>query len=648
MASQDTLGVEFVLAIMDHLAHPIFVKDRAFRFVLVNQALCEMIGRSREEIIGTTDYDHFPKSEADFFRKKDTAIFSEGKRIDIEEEPLTDADGNMRYLATTKVPLKSADGELTHLVGIIQDITERKKSDAAMLAARSEAEKATRAKTAFLAHVSHEIRTPMHGILGMTQLLKKSGPSREQEEFIDTIHKSANALLNMLNDILDVSKIESGHFELEHSRFDIEELIFEVLEVMAEKANHKSIELFGGLPEGFPRTLVGDVSRLRQVLLNLVSNAVKFTPHGEVSVDVHLVPSPDGEDIFLFDVSDSGPGIAQEDLPQIFEAYINPGKSHEEGTGLGLSISRQIVEAMGGRIWVNPRNPHGSVFSFEVPLKVASEIVPIPNRSSGSSGNAVVVMENRLSREELAGRLDTMGFSVQAYRDLDAIPSVAPGPGGDALTVFLDTAVMRTQQDWERMPPAWDSAHRKILLRPFGASAAQPIPEGWELLHRPIRPSRLHQMLGHRAEGDADGGASGGPETHQGQLGRVLLVEDNPVSQRVTELLLVKMGYDVTLAPDGQSALKHVRDSDYRAILMDCRLPDIDGFEVTRRIRRGEGKNPEVPILALTASTAAQDKEKCLDAGMDDFLGKPIEWNDLEARLARWARPLPKPSDAGE
>jgi two-component system sensor histidine kinase/response regulator len=639
--SKENVTPDFLHSILDHLAHPVFVKDRAFRFVLVNDALCALMGKSREAILGTTDYDHFPASEADFFREKDEALFASGERVVIEEEPLTDSAGQVLTLSTTKVPYRDDAGEVTLLVGIIQDMTARKKADDELREARGAAEKATRAKSAFLAHVSHEIRTPMHGIMGMTQLLESGHLDAEQKEYVATIHRSTQALMNMLNDILDVSKIEAGHFELDQGKIDTEELIFEVLELMAERSAAKKIELLGIIPADFPRTLVGDASRLRQVLLNLVNNAVKFTSTGEVCVSVHRVADAPEEDLIRFDVADTGRGVKPGEEDTLFDAYMRSAPNAEGGTGLGLNICRQIIEAMGGRIWASSRNPRGAVFSFELPLKTFEESRPKPAPKPGSSGGAMVVVTHDLTRSDLAEQLTRLGHAVAAYPNLEAIPSVAVTTGSGPQIIVMDEAVMKTAQDWERLPPSWASANARLVLAPFGRPLGAAIPNHWKRLFRPLRPSRLRQVV------EAHGGQGKSrprpftPLAKEATLGRILLVEDNPVAQRVGQLLLRKMGYQVITAADGQSALQEFAQQRFDVVLMDYHLPDMDGLEVTRRIRTSPNGETRVPIIALTASTTAIDRQRCLEAGMDDFLGKPIEWTALEARLARWVRPPP-------
>ena len=492
---------------------------------------------------------------------------------------------------------------------------------------------AVEARSRFLATVSHEIRTPMNGILGLSQLLEGTILSREQRELVELLNASGKALMTLLNGLLDLSKLEAGRLQLDLAPFDLREMVAEVVSLYTPQATAKGVTVAAFVSRRLPRRVKGDESRLRQVLGNLVSNAVKFTESGFVALRVQLREEADGQPLRLeFEGHDSGPGISVEIEERIFEPFVqagNSGNSRYGGSGLGLAISKGLVEAMEGNITVRSRseNGGGSCFMFDIPLRRADGR-EFPPRLPGVRIGLDLV--HRLLALELVKRLEEEGADCV----LD---------GNDARETRLDWIIVeRTAVDEgrERLEPGHGrraGSCSLLWVLPVGQAAPESSPGAWgcvRTVSQPLLSWQVVDLISTRREPGAERRRGPAMEA-SGARGRVLVVDDNEVNLKVAAKMVERLDYEVLVAADGEQALGIMGRERPDLILMDCQMPGLDGYETTRRLRLAHPAQ-DLPIVALTASTLDGDRARCKEAGMNDYLSKPVRAQDLEAVLTKW------------
>ena len=480
------------------------------------------------------------------------------------------------------------------------------------------AEAAVRAKSTFLAMMSHEIRTPLNAVLGMTSLLSRTELTRDQTEAVETIRTSGDALLALITDILDLSKIEKGKVVAEMHELSVAGVVEDVIRLVTEPVRRKGLELTAIVSRDMPPHVAGDAARLRQVLLNIVSNAVKFTDSGRISVRVSASPSEEGGTVARFTVEDTGLGIPAEARAAMFEPFVQGDQSttrRHGGTGLGLAIARQLVELMGGSIGLDSEVGRYSRFWFTVPFAAAP---PGQRTPSALSGRRVLVSVSSPGvAEMLSALLGEAGAEVLASAD-----------GGCDLALF-DAG--RFESDPGAVRAAADGAALVLLS---GGSRDRP-PGVAEVLGLPLWPSLvLRQLEAVLASPPRDGREPAPPSLLP--RARVLVVEDNPVNQRVAVRMLESLSCDVDVVATGCQALDAAQRTSYHLILMDCQMPDMDGYEATTELRRRETAGARTPIVAMTASALKGDRERCLRSGMDDYVAKPITLGMLQGILLRW------------
>lgn len=536
--------------------------------------------------------------------------------------------------------------------------------------AREAAEAASRAKSQFLARMSHEIRTPMNGVLGMTEILLTSGLGGRQRHFAETIQNSAESLLNLINDILDFSKIEAGRLEIENAEFDLRAVTESTVELLAVHAQSKGIELLCDLDPALPARVLGDQTRLRQILTNLTGNAIKFTEDGEVLVRVRTESGSGPHAVFRFEVIDSGIGIRPENQALIFELFSQEDDSTTRkygGTGLGLAICRQLVELMGGQISVQSTLGCGSTFSFTVPMMLAED----QDRGDALAAltrrlplNVLVVDDNATNREILQLQLEAWGLRVEQADCAQAALSLLVNPDHCFDMVILDwhmpeVSGLDLARRIREEPHLW-SIPLIMLSSAAAEDAGRTIRKAGIDIYtsKPVRQSRLMDCLltalnpvADNNGLDAEQDCPDDTRTVRIAGGRVLLVEDNPVNREVALNMLQVLRCDVEVAVNGQEAVKKIRHRKFDVVLMDCEMPVMDGYAATRAIREWElqsGGGSHVPILALTAHALAEDRRRCLEVGMDDYLTKPFGMEKLRERLAQWVMVAPNVGTDGQ
>ena len=649
--------------VMDNIPDGVMVKDCEGKYLLWNKAFAKLHGlKSTESLVGKTAFDLFPEGPAAALHAIDLEVMKAVKPVLEAERSEVDSVGNTHWIQMTKVPLTNDRGEILGIVGVNRDITLRKRFEAGLLESKDAAEAANRAKSEFLANMSHEIRTPMNGIIGMTDLVLETPLTREQSEMLGIVKNSADSLLCLLNDILDFSKIEAGKLDFETIDFFLRDTLDNTLKVLGLHAQQKGIELACRVLPDVPDGLQGDPMRFRQIVANLIGNAMKFTSEGEVVITGELQEESEDAVVLHFSVRDTGIGIPPEKQRLIFEAFTQTDSSTTRkygGTGLGLAISSKLVQKMGGRMWVESEPGRGSTFHFTIPFqfqKSSSRKYAPPVAESLHGLRVLVVDDNATNRRIFQEILVTWRLKptlAESGPEALAILDRANAEGNPFPLMLLDvqmpemdgfTIVEKIKQD-ARMPVPDVILLTSAGYRGDGARCRELGVKGY--LTKPVKRADLldaiNAVLGSKAVAEESSAlvTLHSLRENRGRL-KILLAEDNRTNQVLAMRLLEKRGHEVAVAGNGEEALQALDKQAFDLILMDVQMPGMDGLQATQAIRKNERKTGKhIPIIAMTAHAMVGDMERCLEAGMDDYITKPIRPQQLAELMESYAIAAP-------
>jgi len=657
MSAQIEENRRFLQGLTDALGEGVYAVDTAGLCTFVNPEAARLLGWSNDELIGKPIHDivHYQRTDGSKHPREHGLLHQAGatdKAFHSEDDLFTRRDGEIFPVSLTAVPLLE-DGQVRGTVSVFQDITLRKKTEQALRDAKEAAEAASRAKSDFLATMSHEIRTPMNGIIGMTELALDTELPPLQREYLEIVKASADSLLTVINDILDFSKIEAGKMALDETSFYLCDMLADVVKPLALRAEQKGVELIYEVASDVPDCLSGDPHRLKQVIVNLVGNAIKFTGEGEIVVRALLEKIDEREALLHFMVSDTGIGIPEEKQALIFEAFSQADNSTTRkygGTGLGLTISGRLVKLMGGRIWVESQAGKGSTFHFLARMGLCSdsEIACHPGQGVDLNGARVLVVDdNATNRRIFREMLGKWGMTVDtAELGAEALSSLWQAAHTDRPYQLVLLDVMMPEMDGfevaREIRQNSATAHLPLLIL-SSAIRADSVTLCRELLldaclTKPVKQSELLKHI--QAALGAPSRSKTLPQrqisvAHLSEGLRILLAEDNPINQKLAVRLLEKHGHQVTVANNGLEALEILGRQEVDLILMDMQMPELDGVETTQRIREQEqGGNQHLPIIAMTANVMPEDRQRCLEAGMDGYVAKPINSEALFAAIA--------------
>jgi two-component system sensor histidine kinase/response regulator len=661
LASRESKRQQALLsALIDSIPDIIVYKDARGMYMGCNEAFAKLAGRPAHEVGGRRAHELFPSGVAEAIDAKDREVLLTLRQMQ-HEERVSYPDGSEIMLDVVRNPLRDYRGNVMGLLAIGRDITQRKLQEAELQRAKEIAEEATRMKSDFLANMSHEIRTPMNAIIGLSHLALKTDLGPRQRDYIQKVQASGQHLLGIINDILDFSKVEAGKLEIEQEEFDLDKVLEQVGGLLTDKAGAKGLELVFDVPGDVPRRLLGDSLRIGQILINYANNAVKYTQRGEVAIAVRVQEHAGCDAIIKFSVSDTGIGLTEDQKGRLFQSFSQADSSTTRkygGTGLGLAICKKLAGLMGGEVGVDSTLGQGSTFWFTARAGVlASGARPLMPDPDLRHLRALVVDDNEHARAVLQDMLQGMTFQVvQAVSGEEAIEAVcrAAQQGHPFDVVYLD---------W-RMPgmDGIDTARRlralELAAAPFIVMATahgrdealqQAQAVGIEdVVSKPVSASLLFDttinVLGARNKRTypaLDKAASSADALAAVRGARILLVEDNDINQRVASELLQDAGLVVDIADNGQIALHMAHANAYDLVLMDMQMPVMDGLTATQEMRKLRGL-AQLPIVAMTANAMQRDRDRCLAAGMNDFIAKPVDPAELSRVLLKWLQPRPQ------
>jgi PAS domain S-box-containing protein len=649
-----------LIGVAEYTDSSVMTTDAEGRITWLNAGFTRMSGLESKTVLGFTPEQLLGREGADpeaCSRMRRARCEGKGWSEDVRSIA---ADGREYFAHIEAQPVREVDGSTKGYILIETDVTERQRDADTLRSARDVADAASRAKSAFLANMSHEIRTPLNGVIGMTGLLLDTPLNAEQREFAEIARSSGESLLALINDVLDFSKIEAGHLELESMDFDLVTLIESAVDAVIHRAVEKRIEVLVDIDPAMPRFVRGDPARVRQIVLNLLSNAVKFTEQGDVRIAACGVSGSVSPTIQI-EVRDSGIGMTPEQTARLFTPFTQADGSMTRrfgGTGLGLSITKRLADAMGGNISLESQLGRGSAFRVQISLEPAKLAHLMPSVTIAAR-HVLVVEDHPVNRRILEVQLRSAGARVtltNCAQDALRVWEALCGSGDLPDLILLDHDLPDHDGLWvaDRIRGTTGPATPPIVLLTSlgGLVRSQAVASGCaRVLTKPIKRDALIENISDalgaagalRGAGAAIGSPAAPSSTPTLPALRVLVAEDNAVNQKLIVRLLEKLGASVTLANTGLEALERLKDTAVDLVLMDCQMPDLDGYEATARIRAGDAGEAvrHLPVIALTANALSGDRERCLLAGMTDFLTKPIDPPTLRATLEKYPRRAP-------
>jgi PAS domain S-box-containing protein len=637
----------FLRQVIDMCPDRISVKDSEGRYTLINQALGEELGQSAEEIVGKRDRDlGLDPTQVQSTEHEDREVLESRSEMRIPEQMRVDRGGQPMWFYTVKRPILDENGRATHLLQVSNDITAHKQAEQTLQRAREAAEAANRAKSEFLANMSHEIRTPLNGIIGMSELCLDTDLSIEQREYVQALKLSGDSLLGVINDILDFSKIEAGKLELESRRFEIREMFATVLKTLALQAHSKGLELLCDIATDVPEVVQGDSTRLRQILLNLIGDAIRATANGEVCVRIAVESEDALHSVLRFAVTDTSGRALRAVSPTVLDDGDTSRTAQFSSADLGLTISSRLVELMQGRLWHAQDASGRNQLCFTVSLGAVTATRARHGRGSFTlhHSRALIVDDNQAHRELLRHMLNAAGIRTRcagsASEGLELLHQYAADDPFELALIDADMPVtsgfVLAEQIATRNIPVSVVMMLGTSAQRHASQRCRDLNVDAQLL-KPIMSEELLETVARVVEArESSSARSRKLVQHQASL-NVLVAEDNMVNQMVMQRLLTKRQHKVTIASSGKAALQALESEQFDLILMDVQMPELDGLEATREIRRREAAGARTPIVALTAHALTGDRERCLEAGMDGYMTKPVNPTELDEVLEKYA-----------
>ena len=638
---------QLLQSLMDNIPDPIYFKDKKSKFIRINQAQASVLGTlSTADAIGKTDFDFLPGEQAETTFLQEQEIFRSGKPMINNIEKITPPGKEAVWFSTTKIPIISEKGNIVGLAGVLRDITIMEMARENLRFAKEKAEESNKAKSQFLANMSHEIRTPMNGVIGMADILSYTSLTPEQQTYLDIIIKSGNSLITIINDILDLSKIESSSLNLEKAPINVRDIMEDVADILIISANSKALELSNYIDPSIPEFVEGDSVRVRQIIINLVNNAIKFTPKGEVFFSAELAASTANGFKILFKVKDSGIGISKNVQSLLFQPFSQADNSFSrkyEGTGLGLAISKKLAEMMGGEIGVESEEGNGSLFWFTACFGNAKQMKSAVKRPELNINdlNILIVDDNKTNRFIFSKYLQTFKCKHQLAGDPENALNMMIGaaengcpfnialldyqmPGMDGLDLaknikanplIADTILILLSSVSDVLLPS------QVTEKGFSSS-----------INKPVKLKDLYNVIAKAAGSKLDKILIQTPKkTQVSAYLRVLIAEDNPINARVAQLIVKPFATVIDTVINGQLGYEKFLSGEYDVILMDLQMPVLDGYKATEMIRAYEKSHNRTPvkIIAMTANAMKEDMEICNNIGMDGYLTKPFRTEDM-------------------